>query len=139
MRVLFAFVGFWIYYKFIYHSLFPLYKHIRAAHLLYSLTGLLWIQGKASYWIAFLLLLNSTRIELYNISIHPNNTIYVLLHLIKNSPIVLLFHWAHSLGYSGAFTVSVLTMDVMALLMWEAKMRHWDLKFTTYLDIHVCE
>lgn len=129
-----AFVGFWMYTKLVYHDSMPLYRHLRGAHLLFSLTGMLWVEGEAPYWFVVPLVLNSTRIELYNIRF---NFWYVVMYLVKNSAIALNFHWAYTEKYSGAYVVSVLLMDLMHWLMWELRVRYRDLEVVDYLSVRV--
>lgn len=121
--MIFSFVGFLVYFKYVYHDLIPMHDHIRSAHLLFSLLGLVWVPGNASYLFMFILLFNSTRIELYHVRWHRNNIPYMLFHLVKNLPIALNFHWAHVNNYSGAYTVAILLMDVIAWVLYETRRR----------------
>ncbi len=138
MRTLIAFLAFWVYHKFIYYDNKPMHKHIIAAHLLFTATGLFGIPGNVNYWLVIPLLINCTRIELYTLPLHTNNVGYFVLHVLKNIPIWLMFHIAHSRGYSGAYLISILTMDTIAWVLYEIRVTtsyHRQLSYTTYLTI----
>ena len=118
-----SFLGFWLYFKYVYHDLIPTREHVRSAHLLFSLLDFVWVRGNASYFFMFILWFNSTRIELYHVRWHWNNLPFMLFHLVKNLPIALNFHWAHVNNFSGAYTVAILVMDVIAWVLYETRRR----------------
>ena len=133
LQVLLTYFAFWVYHKFIYYENKPIYNHMVAAHLMFSLTGLLWVPGNAEYWMVIPLLINCTRIEMYY---HPHHTaLYFMFHMMKNIPIWLNFHWAHSEGYSGAYVVSILAMDTIAWILHELRVAISPTTYTNYLTI----
>lgn len=138
LHILLRYCAFWVYHKFIYHDNKPIHWHLVAAHILFSLTGMMWIRGNVNYWMVVPLLVNCTRIELHTLSYRWNNVGYFILHLVKNIPIWLNFNWAHSLGYSGAYVISILYMDTIAWILYEIRVTtsyYQRLSYTNYLTI----
>lgn len=135
-KIVFAFLGFWMYQKLIYYDKLFVNTQLRAAHILFAFTGLLWLPNNAPAWTIVPLILNSTRIELFNLTFHVNNTVYFLLHVLKNMPIALCFYWTHSHNHSGAYVVSILFMDLLSLILWELKTCHRKHIITKYLSIY---
>ena len=139
IKIAFAFLGFWMYQKLIYYDKLFVNTQLRAAHIMFAFTGILWIPNNAPVWTIVPIILNSTRIELFNLAIHVNNATYFLLHVLKNMPIVLCFYWTHSHNHSAAYVVSILFMDFLSLILFELKTYHRKYTITKYLSIDTFE
>ena len=138
IQILISFIGFWLYQKLIYYDQLFVFAQLRAAHALFSLSAILWLPGKTPVWVIVPLILNSTRIELFNISICVENIWPFFLYVMKNIPIAICFVWAHSLNYSTSYVVSVLFIDFISTKLWEYRIYHlYHNTFTTthYLSI----